>query len=246
MLNQNLQTQAVIAAKNGDWKTAKELNEAIIKDNPQDIAAFNRLGVALMHLKKTTQAKKAFTQALKIDPKNKIAKKNLERIKLKLSFDPKITSSNLFVEEPGKTAIIKLCRTTQNQTLNQLTAGDECELKVKKRYISIEKDGKYLGALPDDISFRLIKLMRTGNQYTCYVQTVKNNLCCVYLKEVKRSKRNLNMQSFPVGDKAGFKEVEVKEIKDKYQEKIPFEVLEFEQEDENEKQVSVTASTVIT
>ncbi len=244
MLNHSLQAQAVVAAKNQAWGKAVKLNQEILKNNPDDTAALNRLGVALIQLKKNQAAKKAFQKALKIDPKNKIAQKNLAKLKNQKSPTPQLNSNQLFVEEPGKTKIIKLHRLASKEVLESLSPGDCCQLKLKKRYISVEVEGKYVGALPDDVSFRLTKLINTGNKYSCYIQTAGHNLCAVYLKETKQSKRNQGVRSFPnqsiVG---GFK---FKEIKDEYQEKVPFEVINLDQEDEVKEPKINLESTVIT
>lgn len=243
MLNHQLQTEAVKAAKSGNWEEAAKLNQAIIEENPNDAAAFNRLGIAWLQLKKHSRAKKAFNQALKIDPKNNIAKKNLAKLKNNQAVTPHIDLSQIFVEEPGKTKIIKLHRLAGKEVLETLSTGDLCHLKVKKRYISVEVNNQYVGALPEDISFRLTKLMNTGNQYDCYIQSTDHNLCQVYIKETKRSKRNKNIHSFPISGNLAKANLEIKE---EYQEKVPFEVIDLEQEDETKAPEVNATSTVIT
>ena len=244
MLN-DLRLEAVVAAKKGLWTQAVELNQALLDQDPNDVEALNRLGVALMQVNKPTDAKRAFKLALKIDPKNNIAKKNLAKLKLNHSLAPRINSSQIFVEEPGKTKLVKLHRLADKAVLEKLSIGDEAHLKVKKRYVSVEVDGRYVGALPEDISFRLTKLMRTGNKYACYIKHAEANRCLVYLKETKRSKRNAHVHSFPTGG-ALTNDLNLPTTKDEYQETVPFEVLDLDQEDATKPPDLNTASTVIT
>ena len=44
----SLKQQAISAAKNNDWELVATLNEEIITNNPQDLQALNRLGVAYL------------------------------------------------------------------------------------------------------------------------------------------------------------------------------------------------------
>jgi tetratricopeptide (TPR) repeat protein len=245
MLNHDLQTQAVTAAKNNLWQEAVTLNQQILDDDPTDVTALNRLGIALLQINKPKQAQTAFQQALKIDAKNKIAKKNLEKLKHHHTTTPNIGSSQIFVEEPGKTKFIKLHRLAGKNVLEALTAGNQCELRVKKRYISIEFSGQYVGALPEDISFRLTKLINTGNRYACYIKNADHHSCCVYLKEIKKSKRNLGIHSFPINGLQTDSGVEIKELKEEYQQKVPFEVINLEQDDETKPPINAE-STVVT
>ncbi len=189
---------AIAAAKNGDWIKAVEFNEAIIVQAPEDISALNRLGLAHLQLSNESAAKEQFQRVLKIDKQNSIAQKQLERIKTKQPFMQPTFSKNYFIEEPGRTKIVELHRLAGKQVLDTLCVGHTCKLTVKKRYISVEtEDNRYIGALPEDISFRLAQLMETGNVYGCTIQSCCNNQCMVYLKELSRSKANMDVHSFP-------------------------------------------------
>lgn len=189
---------SIAAAKNGDWPSAAELNEAILFQAPNDVPALNRLGLAYLQLSKESEAKKQFQKVLEIDKHNSIAQKQLERIKTNQPFLQPSFSKNYFIEEPGRTKIVELHRLAGKQVLDTLCVGHSCKLTVKKRYISVEtEDNRYIGALPEDISFRLAHLLETGNTYLCTVQSCSNNQCMVYLKELSRSKANLDVHSFP-------------------------------------------------
>ena len=66
----------------GRWDEAIVANKSIIEIFPNDINAYNRLGKALTEVGLYSQAREAYSEALKIDPKNSIASRNLRRLSL--------------------------------------------------------------------------------------------------------------------------------------------------------------------
>lgn len=193
----NLQQLAVDAAKKSDWQKAIELNTEILTEDADNLGALNRLGLAYLQISKSNLAKKTFKAVLEFDPSNSIAKKNLEKIKNKQQTAPNFTHET-FIEEPGKTKIVELHRLASKETLMGINSGQKCELKIKNRYISVECADKYLGTLPEDLSFRLTKLMGRKNKYECFAHSVSTKGCLVYIKEVFRSEKNKNIHSFPL------------------------------------------------
>lgn len=195
--NALLVKQAIDAAKASDWQLAVELNNQILKQDSENTNALNRLGVALVQLKKVKEAREAFDKVLELDRTNIIAKKHLTKIDKKQDLTAPSFTQQHFIEEPGKTRIIELSRLCNKQTLESLNVGSNCDLRLKNRYISIEVDGKYIGALPEDISYRLGRLIQGGNQYSCSVRSSNGKNCSVYIKETFRSDKNYGIQSFP-------------------------------------------------
>lgn len=194
-----LKQAAINAAKNADWLTAVNLNQEILATNPNDVEAMNRLGLALLKNKQVPAAKKIFKQVLEIDGANILANKHLHKLKNnEVSADIVFNQDNDFIEEPGKSKIVTLHRLTSKNQLQQLKVGQVCRLQIKNRYISIvDEAGKHIGALPDDISFRLCKLISNGNEYRCVIYKVNEKQCLVQLKETFRSKKNEHIVSFP-------------------------------------------------
>jgi len=194
----SLKQQAITAAKNGDWEQAVVINSELLEQEPRNTLALNRLGVAYLQLKKLDKAKATFLQVLEHDRTNIIAKKHLAAIKAKRAHHAPSFFRQEFIEEPGKTKIVQLHRLAGKPTLESLAIGQDCEFKLKQRYISIESAGKYIGSLPEDISFRLSKLLQTGNTYHCSIHAVAPNHVDVYLKETHRSVKNKDKHSFPI------------------------------------------------
>lgn len=196
----DLRTQAITAAKNTDWQTAVTANQEIILINPSDIAAYNRLGMSFLQLGNAKQATAAFKEVLKIDATNPIAKKQLQRISKKEDIAPPQFTRTQFIEEPGKSKICALHRLAGRNVLEELRSGVACQLKPKSRYISVETEtGHYIGALPDDISYRLSNLISSGNLYEVVVYTVTKTECSVFVREKYRSLENQHLNSFPLG-----------------------------------------------
>ncbi|MEN8253672.1 MAG: hypothetical protein ABFQ62_04845 [Patescibacteria group bacterium] len=193
-----IQNQAIQAAKNQNWLKAIELNLQLLEENPKDISALNRLGVAYIQVGKKTKAKQSFQSVLKLEKSNTIAKKHLIRIKNNQTVQAPNFHQNQFIEEPGKTKTTQLRRLASKDLLSKLTVGQKCTIKLKNRHVSIEVDGKYIGSLPDDLSFRLGKLMKNGNEYSCWLRSINDQTCHVFLREIKRSNRNANTHSFSI------------------------------------------------
>ena len=99
-------------------------------------------------------------------------------------------SPNLFIEEPGKTKTIILTNIAPVNVLSQLSIGDTVVLTAKKHSIEVRDINKtYIGALPDDLAFRLLRFLKGGNSYhVCIKNTAKNNVT-VFIRETKRGKR---------------------------------------------------------
>ncbi len=194
----NLQQQAISAAKEQDWDLAVKINTELVELNDADVGALNRLGVAYLQLNQATKAKSAFQKVLQVDKSNTIAKKHLARLKSNQTPTSPTFNHVYFIEEPGKTKIVELHRLAGKNVLDLLAVGQSCELKPKSRYVSVESGKTYIGALPEDVSFRLTKLLSTGNQYECYIYTTSGNNCSVYIREVFRAEKNQDVHSFPI------------------------------------------------
>jgi tetratricopeptide (TPR) repeat protein len=231
-----LKQEAINAAKNADWSSAITLNQEILALTPQDVEAMNRLGLALLKNNQVAEAKKTFKQVLSIDGANIIANKHLLKLKNnEPSSDIIFDQNNDFIEEPGKSKIVTLHRLTNKDQLKKLKVGQIGHLQMKNRYISVvDEDGKHIGALPEDISFRLSKLISNGNEYRCVIYKVNDKQCLVQLKETLRSKKNEHIVSFPGKLQTNLA------LPDDFilEEDIPFEVMD-EEEDEDDLELAM-------
>jgi len=202
----DLEEQAIKAALNQNWLKAVEINKKIFKDNPKDIPVLNRLGRAFWEMGKIDEANKAYKKVIKIDPFNPIANKNLKRLAGAKKRPHKnlkndlVHSAKVFLEEPGKTKLIRLTRLSSPDVLSELDSGDEVFLLIKKRLVSILDNNKnYLGSIPEDLSQRLIKFIKGGNQYQIFVKSVDRQKLEVFIRELSRSRKFADIPSFPQG-----------------------------------------------
>ena len=176
------------------------MNKSLITQNPEDIDALNRLGLAYTILGKLKEAKSTYQKVIRIDPLNPIALRNLKKIKeKKFSSTAKLSNSsinNKFLEEPGKTKVVELVNIAQPKIVESLRTGQSLELSIKRLKIFALEGAQYIGVLPDDIARRLIKFMKNGCKYEAYVKSATQHKVTVFIKEVKKSTRYKDQPSF--------------------------------------------------
>ncbi len=200
----NLAQLAIEAALTSKWADALKLNKKILKTEPQNIDALARLARANMELGKRNLAKKFYSEVLKYDPYNPIALKNLKIIKSFKSDgqDPLSNATNnlspaLFLQEPGKSKVVNLLNVAEPQKLSFAFCGMKVAMLIRGRKITvIDPNNSYLGVLPDDISFHLLRLIKGGNKYELFIKSIRVNGLSVLIKETFRSRRFKNQASF--------------------------------------------------
>lgn len=197
---EDLVQKAITAATSGKWQEAANYNLEILKKYPENLDALNRLAKAYAEIGKIQKAISTAKKALKINPFDPIAKKNLEKWKkLKSDQISPSTQSNIenFIEEPGKTKIVSLVYTTDPKTIASLDTGDEVYFAIKGGCLQVvTKDGKYIGKLTDDISSRLKKLIKLGNKYQVFIKSIDSKKVKVFIREILRSKKAEKIPSF--------------------------------------------------
>lgn len=193
---------AIDAALTQNWKEAVRINTALLKAEKSNINILNRLGFALMQCGDIAGAKKTFSKVVKLDEYNQIAIKNLKKLgivkqKDLLKSSTKMMSPLLFLEEPGKTKIVECVNTAPVAVLSSVSPGEEIILHAKNHTVEIRNDRNvYLGALPDDLSFRIIKFLAGGNTYLALVQSINKNTLTLFIRELTRGKRFTTQPSF--------------------------------------------------
>lgn len=201
MEKEELEEKAIQAALECNWQEAVKLNKEILGTSPEDIETLNRLGYALFKLGKIKNARSQFRKVLKKDRYNPVASKNLKRLKSIKAIKPQkegiSVSPSLFLEEPGKTKTVVLLEIAPQKTLSSLSIGQPVSLHPKRYSIDVRAEDKsYLGVIPDDLSFRLIRLMTNGYKYSALIKNVKENFLSIFLKEIKRSSKLKGQPSF--------------------------------------------------
>ncbi|NTU73366.1 tetratricopeptide repeat protein [Candidatus Roizmanbacteria bacterium] len=199
-----LEQQAVDAAINLNWAEAIALNKQIVEKDPQNISAYLRLGFANLQVQDYATAKTYYNTVLKIQPINQVAIDNLEKLSfLEEKGTSKTTQSvnlnpNLFLEIPGKTKTVTIVNLGQKNLLALLAVGQKLELKAKTRKIEVRTmDDEYVGALPDDLSKRLLFFLSANSTYSTYVKEASMSRVVIFIKEEKKGSKVSHYFSFP-------------------------------------------------
>lgn len=193
---------AIAAALTHDWKEAIHVNTVILKADTSNIAALNRLGYAYAQNGQRNLAKTTFDKVLKLDPYNQIAIKHAKTLGSSKKRDLPAAPANhvsplSFLEEPGKTKVVAAVNPAPMDTIMRLTPGTEVILKPRKHCIEVRSvTNTYIAALPDDISFRLLRLIASGNQYQAIIKGVDKKTVIVILRETARGKKFAGQPSF--------------------------------------------------
>ncbi|MCL5675725.1 MAG: tetratricopeptide repeat protein [Patescibacteria group bacterium] len=205
---EELNQQAVSFALSGSWDEAVKINKKILKTNPNYIDALNRLAFAYQALGNIQKAKLTYGRVLKLDKYNNIAVKNLERLNLfkgkkkiatlKQAVNNRVDS---FLEEPGKTKLISLVNLAPLSVISQLRPSQPIALCSKRKSIMVvDQNEKYVGALPDDLAFKLMRFLAAGYTYSGVIRSAEKNSVVVLIRELTRGKKYKNQPSFPAGN----------------------------------------------
>jgi len=186
----NLHSQAISSSLNSDWEIAIELNNLILKDEPHNIAALNRLARAYTELDQKDSAKIVYNKVLAIDKYNQIALKNLKLLPNKNSPSDISLTEEDFIDESGLTKTVLLIKTADKNTLLSLTCKQTLCFVPRSRLIAINTlDDKYLGCLPDDLSLKLHKYLKSGYKYSLCLKSSTENSVHIFIREIKRPNR---------------------------------------------------------
>lgn len=195
-------TGAIAAALRQDWKEAIRINTQLLKTHKTDIDSSCRLAFAYMKTGQLQLSKAAYEKVIKMDQYNQIALKNLARLttlkkKNMEESDGLTISPLLFLEEPGITKMAECMNLAPISVLSTLSAGQELMLKPKKHCVELRTTGNtYAGALPDDLSFKLNKLIEAGNTYQTIIKSVDKKSLKVVIRELARGKKFAHQPSF--------------------------------------------------
>lgn len=193
-----IQDKAIKAALSGDWETAVEINLEILSTSPQNIQALNRLGRAYTELGQKEAASDAYKQVLKIDKYDSIASKNLKLLPhQKFNLSSVILADENFIELPGITKSTQLIKVASRDILLSLSCKQKLIFVPKTRLVSVQTEDKVsIGCLPDDISLKIIELMKSGYEYAVCLKGASDKGATIFIRELKRPKRASATPSF--------------------------------------------------
>lgn len=194
---QDLQHKAIDAALKCDWERVIDYNHAILQDSPLDIKALNRLAKGYMELGQKNQAEEAYDKVLQLDKYNTVAQKNLKLLPRKNSTASSIAEED-FIEQPGETKTSPLIKLASREIIAELYAKQPLSLRPQGKLVAVytQDNSVRIGSLPDDLSFKIKKLIEKGYKYAACIKAVEEGNIHVFVREIKRPKRYEEMHSF--------------------------------------------------
>ena len=209
-LKRQLAEQAIALATNGHWLDAAETNRRLLELGP-DAEAENRLAKALWEQGELGAAREHYQAALALDPTNRIAERNIDRLKTLLvaageKTVPAIEGSKaavrIFVEETGKTGFAFLTELPDPRKLAQVNPGDAVELVPEGNRLVATSNGMRIGVVEPRVAARLLKLIADGNKYSAGVTSLGAVDVRIIIREIYQDPRNYGKVSFPTAAKS--------------------------------------------
>jgi len=209
-----LEADAQTAALEGRWEEALVLNDKIIERFPRDANARNRKGRALIELRQLNAARDAYSESLKADPANMIARRNLQRLEMLYNrpdglpaggatTTTSIPRTNVFIEEIGKTWVDELANPADLGQLAEISPGEQLKLAVVESRVQVlGHDDTVLGEVDSRIAQRIADLMKSGNRYEVYALGVSSQSLRVIIREVYKDPSVSSRISFPRQNRA--------------------------------------------
>lgn len=196
------------AAFDGNWETAVALNQQIIEQFDKDADAYNRLGRAYISLGTLDEAKDAYSKALRADPANLIARRNLQRLEILRGQGGKSSATvtrpgpmprtSAFLEEVGRTWVDELVNSGELQILADISSGEELHLSEEQdRLVVRRSSGDLLGEVEPKTGRRVLELMAAGNRYEIFALGLAGQTLRIILREIHRAPSLATTVSFP-------------------------------------------------
>jgi len=204
-IKRQLAEAAIACAVEGRWAEAAETNRKILEFGA-DAEAENRLAKALWELGELGEAREHYQIALALDPTNRIAERNIERLRVLMSEAGEKTVAAekaekapvaIFVEETGKTGFAMLTDLAAPRTLAHVNPGDSVELIPDGNRLFAEANGTRIGIVEPRAAARLLKLLGDGNKYSAGVTSLGDRDVRIVIREIFQDPRNYGKVSFP-------------------------------------------------
>ena len=208
LTRRQLGEEARRAAFEGNWEEAVILNLQIIDRFQRDADAYNRLGRAYISLGNLDGAKDAYSKALRADPANLIARRNLQRLEIlrgpggrdsaDVTRPGPMPRPSAFLEEVGKTWVDELVNPGELRTLADISSGEELQFSVEDdRLIVLRSTGDRMGEVEPKTARRVLDLMASGNRYEIFALGLAGQTLRIIIREIFRDPSVATTVSFP-------------------------------------------------
>ena len=154
------------------------------------------------------EAREHYQTALALDPTNRIAERNIDRLKILLNAAGEKTVPaqegskapvSIFVEETGKTGFAFLTDLANPKELAQVNPGDAVELTPEKNRLIAFSNGMRIGVVEPRVAARLLKLMADGNKYAAGVTSLGDKDVRLIIREIFQDPSQLRQGQLPDG-----------------------------------------------
>jgi hypothetical protein len=205
-----LAEQAIAQASAAQWEEAADTNRKLLELGA-DAEAENRLAKALWELGLLAEAREHYQTALALDPTNRIAERNIDRLKVLLNAAGERTVPaaegskapvSIFVEETGKTGFAFLTDLATPKELAQVNPGDAVELTPEGSRLIAFSNGMRIGVVEPRVAARLLKLIADGNKYAAGVTSLGDKDVRLIIRETSQDPSNYGKVSFPTAAKS--------------------------------------------
>lgn len=193
-----LNQEALTASLEHRWDDAIALNDEILGRFPRDAEASNRKGRAFMEQGHLADARESYQDALKADPANMIARRNLQRLETIYQADgadekghtrsQNIPKASVFIQEIGKTWIDDLTHPADNDVLAQIAPGDEMRLVVHGERVLVQTiEGVSVGQVDQTVGSRMTRLMGIGHEFEVFALGQTMNSLRFIIREIVKA-----------------------------------------------------------
>ncbi len=205
-----LADQAIAHATAAQWAEAAATNRRLLELGP-DAEAENRLAKSLWELGELGNAREHYQTALALDPTNRIAERNIDRLKMLLVAAGEKTVPaqegskapvSIFVEETGKTGFAFLTDLADPRQLAQVNPGDAVELTPEGNRLIAHSNAVRIGVVEPRVAARLLKLIADGNKYAAGITSLGDKDVRIILREIFQDPANYGKVSFPTAAKS--------------------------------------------
>ena len=209
-IKRTLAEQAIASATAGKWSEAADTNRRLLEMGPEADTE-NRLAKALWELGELGSAREHYQAALALDPTNRIAERNIDRLRTLLvaagektvpAQDGSKAPVRIFVEETGKTGFAHLIDLPDAKKLAQVNPGDSVEMTPEGNRLIAFSNGMRIGVVEPRVAARLLKLIAEGNKYLAGVTSLGAQDVRIIIREIYQDPRNYGKVSFPTAAKS--------------------------------------------